>query len=168
MGTPASRATSKIAAAAGWANPNAWARGCSLIPRAPRARQLFLGVEPAVRNQPPVALASPLEHAVVGHAIGGVALRIVEGKHDRTPCRIDLVERRQKRGRIERATIFVGAEMSMGIDDAARGGEPRELGTERRVRVAVHPGSIARRRRAGATRSVHSRQIGVYKSPCRG
>ena len=39
IGTPASWATAKIASAAASPNPKACARGCNLMPRAPRARQ---------------------------------------------------------------------------------------------------------------------------------
>ena len=39
IGTLASSATFQIDSAAALPNPNAWARGCSLIPRAPSARQ---------------------------------------------------------------------------------------------------------------------------------
>jgi hypothetical protein len=63
--------------------------------------RILLGVEPAVRDQPTVADPSPFEHAIVGYAVGGMALGIVEGKHHRARGRADLVERRQERVGVE-------------------------------------------------------------------
>ena len=66
------------------------ARGWSLMPRAPAARQrspsrqrLFGGVQAAERDEPAVAFRGPREHAVVGQAVGGLALGVVQREHAR-------------------------------------------------------------------------------------
>ncbi len=58
------------------------------MPRAPAARQrslsckrVFGRVEAAERHEPSVRLSRPFEDAVVGHAIGGVSVRVVQGEH---------------------------------------------------------------------------------------
>ena len=43
-------------------------------------------VQAAERRQPLFAFAGPRQHAVVGHAVGGVALGVVQGEHARSAC----------------------------------------------------------------------------------
>src|SRR3954471_1484750 len=97
IGTPASRAQAKIEFAAGRPNSNAWARGWSLMPRAPRARQRWAsptgasarasgglaagapgGSGAAVGNAPAAALGRPLQDAVVRSAVAGMAVGVVQ------------------------------------------------------------------------------------------
>ena len=76
MGTCACSASSKIGSTCP-VRPNAWARGCSLMPRAPAARQrsasamrIVHRIEPAEGDEAAVALRRPAQHPVVGQPVG--------------------------------------------------------------------------------------------------
>src|SRR5207248_5128055 len=47
------------------------------------SERAFGGIQTTERHQPPVALARPLQHTIVGDAICGAALGVVQGEHAR-------------------------------------------------------------------------------------
>ena len=58
-------------------------------------QRIFGGIQAAEGDQPPFAFARPGEHAVVGHAVGGAALGVVQRKHA-GPARARVVELREQ------------------------------------------------------------------------
>ena len=50
----------------------------------------FGGVEATEGDQPPLAFACPLEYAVVGEGVGGLALGVVQWEHARSACRCEV------------------------------------------------------------------------------
>ena len=98
MGTPASSRQREDALHLGSVEPEVLGSGVQLdAARAGRqtafalCERLFGRVEAAEGDQPPLALLRPGEHAVVGHAIGGPALGVVQREHARAP-RAGIVE----------------------------------------------------------------------------
>ena len=99
--------------------------------------RVFGRVEPAERHQPPVAFARPREHAVVGQAVGGVALGVVQREHAR-PARPGRVEQRQQLRQGQRAPVLVQPQVRVGVDDFGVGrAQALDLGEERGQRVGV-------------------------------
>jgi uncharacterized protein len=72
-------------------------------------------IEPAERDEPPVAFTGPLEHAVVRDRVGRVALGIVQRKHARPP-RVGRVELPQQLVERQRPPVLVQAEVRVRVD----------------------------------------------------
>ena len=118
-----------------------------MIPRAPAARQrsasakrIVEGVEAAEGNQTALAFACPREHAIVGHAVGGAALGVVQREHTGASC-ASLVELREQLRERQRAPILVEPEVGVRVEHLGAGGQQPPRFGRRTVR--------ARRRRAG-------------------
>ncbi len=98
------------------------------------------GVEAAEGNQTSVAFARPREHAIVGHAVGGAALGVVQREHAGAPC-AGLVELREQLLERQRAPILVEPEVGVRVEHLGAGGQqPLCFGDERRKRVGVERG----------------------------
>ena len=99
--------------------------------------RLFEGVQAAERDQPALAFAGPREHAVVGDAVGGVALGVVQREHARAP-RAGVVELSQQLLERQRAPVLVEAEVGVRVQHL---GVHREqlacFGEERSERIRV-------------------------------
>ena len=143
IGTPASSASVKTSSISWPSNTKSCARGCSLMPRCSRRQaalrlveRIFGRVQPAERHQPPIAFPRPGEHPVVGHAIGRVAVGVVQGEHAR-PARPRVVELREQLRQVERAPVLVEPQVGVGVRALRRppgaGASPRR-GTERERR----------------------------------
>ena len=85
----------------------------------------FGGVQATERHQPPAALARPLQHTIVGHAIGRAALGVVQREHARAP-RSRRVELREQLLRGERASVLVEPEMRVRVQHLCIG-RPQSL-----------------------------------------
>ncbi len=102
--------------------------------------RIFGGVEAAERDQPAVAFSGPREHAVVGHAVGGPALGVVQREYARA-AGVGGVELCQQLLERQRASVLVEAEVRVRVDHFGVGGaQPlaprrgRERGRRRRAR----------------------------------
>ena len=54
-------------------------------------QRAFGGIQPAEGGESPFAFAGPADHAIVGQAVGGMALGVVQGEHARPAC-VGIVE----------------------------------------------------------------------------
>ena len=182
IGTPASRASAKIASAAAIAELERLGARVELDP-ARAAREAALGladrvlgrVQAAVRDEPAAALARPPEHAVVRDPVAGVAVGVVERERARARVGRDLVEGGDERldgratGRPRRGRGACGRRGPPRRRAAARG-PPRGTGRRRTPSPAsgTVTGRLPRARRAprrrrprccrGATRRAAARR----------
>ena len=104
------------------------------------AEGVFGRVQPAERHESPVTLARPGQHAVVGEAVGRLALRVVERENARA-TRLGGVELGEQLLQRQRAPVLVEAQVRMGIDDFRPGGaQLGDLGEKRGERLRVELG----------------------------
>ena len=97
----------------------------------------FGGVQAAERDEPAIAFAGPLQHAIVGEAVGGLALRVVEREHA-CASRFGGIELGEQLLERQRATVLVEAEVRVRVDHFRLGGaQARRLGEEGRERLGV-------------------------------
>ena len=108
-GRRCSSASAKTGSSRSSSTVNFWARGCSLMPRAPSARQrrassigLCVQVEPGQRHEQAVRLGGPAEHAVVRRAVGRRAVGLVQ-REDERAAHVPLAHLRERRRQVERA-----------------------------------------------------------------
>src|SRR6185437_4926541 len=78
----------------------------------------FRRIEPAEGDQTFFAFAGPPEDAVVGDAVGGLALGVMQGKHAR-PARSRSVQLGEQCLQVERAAVLVEPEMGVGVEHLA-------------------------------------------------
>ncbi len=78
-------------------------------------------VEPAERNQPPPALGSPIQHPIVRHAVGRLAIGIVQRKGDR-PLGRGRIKDLDQLGRCHAHAVLVHAEVGVHVDHLDAGG----------------------------------------------
>ena len=160
IGSRRSSASANRRSTSGWSSVNRSARGCSLIPRAPRSRQrsasataIGVRVEAAERHEPPVRRLRLGDDAVVRL---GVAVGLVHREDD--GARVDdrqrleqLLRRDRVAVRVVRAGVRVGVEevdvrqrldprqeVLVGIHSAAGYVRPAEQPRLRRVRARRH------------------------------
>ena len=104
--------------------------------------RFFGWVQSAEGEQSAFAFASPSEHAVVGHAIGGTALGVVQ-REDAGPACARVVQEREQLWEGERAPVLVEAEMRVGIEDLGLSGpQAGHLGQEWGQGVGVQRGGV--------------------------
>ena len=80
----------------------------------------FGGIESTERDQASLAFAGPLQHAVVGQAVGGLALGVVQREHA-GPARVGGIELGEQRLQVKRATVLVEPEMGVRVEDFRSG-----------------------------------------------
>ena len=119
----ASAASSKTGASRSSFSWNFCARGCSLIPRAPRVEaacrlpdRVLVQVEPDERDEPPVGARREGERAVVRGAEGRVAVGLVEAEHERAGDPVPLLAGDQL-VEVAEPPVDVGAEMDVRVED---------------------------------------------------
>ncbi len=120
---------------------------CTVRQAALALRERFLGgIQPAERRESPIAFRRPGEHSVVGHAVGGVALGIVQRKHARPPCP-GLVQGGEQLLEGERPSVLIKAEVRVGVDYfGVRRTQALDLGEERGhgigMQIGAHTGTL--------------------------
>ena len=88
-------------------------------------------------HEPAVAFARPLEHAIVGQAVGGHSLGVVERK-DAGAASFGAVELVEQLGQRERAPVLVKAKVGVGVDHfSVRRTQALRLLEERRERLGI-------------------------------
>ena len=76
----------------------------------------FGRVEAGEGDQAPLAFAGPGQNAVVGEAVGGLALGVMQREHAGPPC-LGGIELAQQLLERQRAAVLVEAEVGVGVDD---------------------------------------------------
>ena len=98
---------------------------------------VFGGVQAAERRQPSLAFRGPRDDSVVGSAVGGPALGVVQREHAGAP-RAGGVELVQQLIQRQRAPVLVQAEVGVRVDHlGVRRAQALSLGQERGERVGV-------------------------------
>ena len=99
--------------------------------------RIFGGVQAAERSEPTLAFRGPRDDAVVGDAVGGPALGVVQWKHARA-AGAGVVELGEQLLESQRAPILVQAEVGVRVDHfGLRRTQALRLGEKRGERVGV-------------------------------
>ena len=99
--------------------------------------RVFERVEAAERHEPSLALPGPCQHAVVGQAVAGTALGVVQGEHA-CPSRLGRIELAEQLLERQRAAVLVESEVRVGVDHFGVGGpQAGGLGEEWGERIGV-------------------------------